>query len=596
MSLFEDGIFNLAEVARRVAIADPTRVAVIEPAGRANGARRYARYTYAALSHDAESVAVGLRDIGIAEGTRTVFMAPPSYRACVLGLALTRVGATTVWIDPAVGFLNVGERLRRVKPEAFVGVPLAHLGRIAFGWGPRVGQTRILVGPWRFPGYHTLESLRREPPVAPAPPAVSPDDPVAILYTTGSTGPAKPVQYLHHNFADVYRIVHASWRFDQLPGPPVDMAAFPAFGFIALSAGGTVVVPPIDFARQGPADADAAAVIDVINDCGVTSLFGSPALLANMARCAETSGVRTPSLRRVVGGGAPIPASTMAPLLRMIASDGDVMSDYGATEALPATELSARECLADTWSATERGAGICVGRPFDRVEIRILRIVDEPLASMRDAVELPAGQIGEIAVRGPHVSPAYVDDEANTRWHKVPDPDGGFWHRVGDAGYVDDSGRLWYCGRVSQRVTTDAGTVFPLQAEPILNRHPAVRRSALVGVGNAAVLCVEVEPGCARRDRPRIRKELLALASSHPATCAIRAVLFRRRLPVDPRHNSKIDRPSLTTWAARALPADVDVAKPGPDCHIQFLASADDVANGTGLGSVDGARARGLHR
>ena len=149
MTLFPDEIFNLADVALEVARRDPERIAVIEPTGRdrSSGGRRYRRFSYAELSRDAESVAVGLREVGVAEGTRTVFMAPPSYRACVLGLALTRVGATTIWIDPAVGYRNVGERLRRVEPEAFVGVPLAHMGRLVFGWGPRISLTRILVAP-----------------------------------------------------------------------------------------------------------------------------------------------------------------------------------------------------------------------------------------------------------------------------------------------------------------------------------------------------------------------------------------------------------------------------------------------------------------
>jgi acyl-coenzyme A synthetase/AMP-(fatty) acid ligase len=204
---------------------------------------------------------------------------------------------------------------------------------------------------------------------------------------------------------------------------------------------------------------------------------------------------------------------------------------------------------------TRLGAGLCVGRPFDGVDIRILRITEAPIASMDDAVRLGPGEVGEVVVRSKHVSPAYVADAPNTRWHKIPsDTPGAVWHRVGDAGYLDDEGRLWYCGRVSQRVETDAGVLFPLQVEPVFNEHAAVRRSALVGVREGdsmrPAMCVELEPNS---DRDQVRRALLALAARTPATSKIRTILFRRRLPVDPRHNSKIDRPALARWAAGQL-------------------------------------------
>ncbi|MEW6778337.1 MAG: fatty acid CoA ligase family protein, partial [Bdellovibrionota bacterium] len=523
---------------------------VVEPDGQdLFGKRRYKRYTYRQLSADAEAVAPGLREMGVEEGTRTVFMAPPSYEACVIGLALTRVGAMTVWIDPAVGYRNVGERLRRIKPQAFVGVPIAHLGRLTFGWGPRTLRKLIVVGKPGFPGAQNVESLRRKAPADPKPPAVSPDDPVAILYTTGSTGPAKPTLYLHRNFSRLYRMVHESWRFGSSNEVPVDMPVFPAFFFIALSAGGTVVVPPINFVYQSPATADPKALLEVINDCGVKSMFGSPVLLENLARYALEHGVKAPSLQRVIGGGAPIFASVIQPFLEMMGPEGEIFSNYGATEALPSTEMGGRETLAETWAKTQQGAGMCVGRPLPGVEVKVLRMVDGPIASLKETEELARGKIGEIVVRSPHVSPSYFWDEESTRKNKIPDGKGGVWHRVGDVGYLDAEGRLWYCGRVSQRVKAKDGPLFSLQCEPIFDAHPKVRRSGLVGVsdGNAEipVICVEVKPGFSRWDLPGLRAELLALAAKYPETRAIRHVLFHHSLPVDPRHNSKIERPAL---------------------------------------------------
>lgn len=557
MEPFPDDIFNLADIALRVAREDPERIAVIEPHGRSGGKRIYRRYTYKKLSADAESVAPGLREVGVSEGTRIVCMAPPSYESSVLGLALTRVGALTIWIDPSVGYRNVAERLRRVHPDGFMGIFLSHIGRIFFGWGPRRSDKLLGAGRPVFPGARTVESLRREAPSEPAPPAVTPDDPCIVLYTTGSTGPAKPALYRHRNFCQLFRNAHHSWRFWQDGETPVDMAVFPAFLFIPISAGGTMVVPPIDFAREGPAEVDSGALVEVVNDCGVKSFFGAPVLLENAARYAIEHGITMPSLIRVIGGGAPMFGPAEKALLQVIGPEGEVAAAYGATEAMPSTEMEAQENLAEAWDLTEQGAGICVGRPLPGVELKIIEIVDGPIGSIEDTIVPAGGKVGEILVRGKHVSPEYYLDEESTRKNKVPDERGGAWHRFGDTGYVDGKGRLWVCGRVSQRVKAEGGPLFPLMCEPLFDAHPKVRRSGLVGVagyaGELPVLCVEIEPEFRRSNVDDLRAELLALASESEVAGRIHNILFKRRLPVDPRHNSKIERPELASWAARHI-------------------------------------------
>jgi acyl-CoA synthetase (AMP-forming)/AMP-acid ligase II len=212
--------------------------------------------------------------------------------------------------------------------------------------------------------------------------------------------------------------------------------------------------------------------------------------------------------------------------------------------------------LGETWAKTRQGAGLCVGRPFRGVTLRIVRLWDGPIATLADSETLPAGEVGELVVHGPHVSPAYFRDEASTRNNKIAGSDGEVWHRIGDAGYLDDAGRFWYCGRVGQRVRSAEGPLFSLQCEPIFDAHPAVRRSGLVGVPDGAhqraVICIERRPE-QNIAEATLRAELLALAAAHPRTRPIREVLFRKRLPVDPRHNSKIERPALARWAQGQL-------------------------------------------
>lgn len=485
-----------------------------------------------------------------------------------MGVALTRVGAFSIWIDPAVGYRNVAERLSRVQPEAFLGNALAHLGRITFGWGPRdlrklvltesplLPGGRIITGFPPFPGARSIRSLRKHAPADPQPPRVGPDDPCAVLYTTGSTGPAKPSLYLHRNFCQLFRNAHHSWRWDPDHEVPVDMAVFPAFLFIPISAGGTMVVPPIDFARQGPAQVDSAALIQVINDCKVGSFFAAPILIENLASEALARNLTMPSLKRVIGAGAPISGPVEKMMNAVMAPDGEVAANYGATEAMPSTEIGSREHLDGVWNLTEQGAGVCVGYALPGVELKIIDIVDGPIDSIAETSELPTGQVGEILVRGRHVSPEYYLDPESTHKNKVPDSQGD-WHRFGDVGYLDAQDKLWVCGRVSQRVKAATGNLFPLQVEPLFDAHPKVRRSGLVGVptpaGDLPVLCVEVEPDVGKNELAGLHQELLERAAASEMANKIHAILFNRRLPVDPRHNSKIERPKLATWAARQL-------------------------------------------
>jgi acyl-coenzyme A synthetase/AMP-(fatty) acid ligase len=423
----------------------------------------------------------------------------------------------------------------------------------------------IVVGGGSFPGAHTFASLRRGVPSTITEPAVTPDDPASIMFTTGSTGPAKPTLYRNREFCNVFRQVHHTWRFAESEGVPVDMPVFPAFFAVGLSAGGTVVIPPINFTRQPPSKVNPRALLEVIRDCGVQTLFASPVILENLSRLGRDEGAVAPSLRTVVGGGAPLYAHMIGPLQKMLGPGGSVHADYGATEALPVSEMPCTEALAETYAATARGKGLCVGHPFPGVTIKIIGIDEKPIATLSDAREFRVGEVGEIIARGPHISAMYFDDVASTAKNKIAGPDGEVWHRLGDAGYLDEQGRLWCCGRLGHRITLPTGTMFPLMCEPIFDAHPAVRQSGLVGVrlssdANATVpvICVELADKKERssRELDALRDELLAMAATHATTRGIRHLIFHARLPVDRRHNSKIERPALALWAKKNLPRE----------------------------------------
>jgi acyl-CoA synthetase (AMP-forming)/AMP-acid ligase II len=238
----------------------------------------------------------------------------------------------------------------------------------------------------------------------------------------------------------------------------------------------------------------------------------------------------------------------------MLTPGAEIQTPYGATEALPVACITGSEVLSQTAALTAEGRGICVGKPWPGMQVRIIRISDEPIPAWSEALCVPAGQVGEIVAKGPVVTREYFRRPEATALAKIPESDGTVRHRMGDLGYLDEAGRLWFCGRKSHRVNALPETLFTIPCEGIFNQNPWVRRTALVGVaaGNAQipVLCVELESGA---DKDHVRRELLATAQHFAHTRRIQTVLFHPGFPVDVRHNAKIFREKLAAWARKML-------------------------------------------
>jgi len=265
-----------------------------------------------------------------------------------------------------------------------------------------------------------------------------------------------------------------------------------------------------------------------------------------------------PSLRRVLSAGAPVPTHVLERVQAAVHPQAEIHTPYGATEALPVSSISAREVLEETAALSRCGAGTCVGRRFPGVEWRVIEIVDGPLAEIAQTRELPPGEIGELMVSGPVVTRRYVTSVDANRLHKVVDGD-RVWHRMGDVGYLDREDRFWFCGRKLHRVRTAERTLFTIPCEAISNGHPAVFRSALVGIGppgaQRPVLIVELWPEHRRRaenDRSNLIQEIRARCAASHLTESIEDIRIHPSFPVDIRHNSKIFREQLAVWAAAA--------------------------------------------
>lgn len=532
---------NIAAHLPAMAARFPDAVAVAFP----RGGGRYEQWSFERLNQESDALARGLKEQGVGAGVRTVLMVKPSLSFFAMAFALFKAGAVPVMVDPGMGVKNLGRCLSEAQPQAFVGIPTAHLARIALGWARKTLQTKIWVSDVsleklkRCGGSIDLFTTRCE-------------DVAAILFTSGSTGAPKGVVYTHGNFNAQVAALREVYGIE--PGE-VDLCTFPLFALYAPALGMTAIVPRMDFTRPGRVDP--REIIDPIQRFNVTNLFGSPALIRRVGQAMGGTGLRLPSLRRVISAGAPVPATVIERFAALLRHDVQLFTPYGATEALPVCSIGSHEILEETRALTDAGHGVCVGRPAPGIALKIIRITDDPITQWRDELELPRGRIGEITVKGPQVTRLYYNRPQSTEQAKITDPLGGFWHRMGDVGYVDEQGRVWFCGRKSHRVTTENGVMFTIPCEAVFNTHPAVFRSALVGIGEPGrrrpVLCVELEPAAGRVNHAALRRELLELGASHPHTATIGDILFSGAFPVDIRHNAKIGREELGRWAARRL-------------------------------------------
>lgn len=547
---------NIALHLPKMAEIKPDTMAVVIPDGRSkNGIVRYIHYTLSQLNDKSDNIAHGLVKAGIKKGMRTVLMVKPGLDFFALTFALFKIGAVPVMIDPGIGLKNLGKCLSEALPEAFIGITKAHIARVLFGWGRHTIKKFVTVGRKLFWGGSSIEEITHQGEgngrfvIA----ETTDDDIAAILFTSGSTGISKGAIYTHGIFDSQVKFLRNIYKIE--PGE-MDLATFPLFALFGPALGMTAVIPDMDASR--PAEADPEKLIETIKDFGTTNLFASPALINKIGRYGEEHGIKLTSLKRVISAGAPARPDAIKRFSKMLSDAVEIFTPYGATEALPVCNIGSKEILGETAELTSEGKGVCIGKPVPEISLEIIKITDEPVECWSEDLILPDGETGEIAVKGPIVTREYYNRKEETRLAKIPDPvSGGFYHRMGDTGYKDHLGRIWFCGRKSQRLVTPYGTLFTIPCEAVFNAHPDVYRTALVGVRKNGVIepviCVELEKNIPDNDKDRIKKELLEIGGKKTHTKNIKTFLFHKCFPVDIRHNAKIFREKLAEWAGRQL-------------------------------------------
>ncbi len=499
--------------------------------------------TYRQLADSTERFIPGLQACGVTPGMTSALLTPPSADFFALAFALLKVGVVPVILDPAIGLKKVGECLNDATPDIFIGNMLAHFLRKTFGWGRNSIKYNLSI--------ESVKSRRRRPERVEGSKVKDPitnyqsplTNSAAIIYTSGSTGTPKGVVFTHENLSAQLDMLVETFG---IAPDEIDLPAFPLYALIDVLLGVTSVIPDISF--PVPGKTDPAKVVQAIQRFGVTNMFASPVVLDILSKCGISTAIELPSLKRIITAGAPATIELQENFRKLLDDKTDLFGIYGATEVLPIAKVESREVF-ELKEKSAKGAGVCLGKPVDGTKVRIIGISESAIQRWDDSLEVKPNIVGEITVQGGAVTERYIVREEANRLSKIQHED-GIIHRMGDVGYFDEEGRLWYCGRKSHRVITKDGTMFTEQIEGIFNVHPLVFRTALVGVNGAPVLWVELKKGI-RANKDKIKSELIDLAKGHPQASKIQGFLFMKKFPTDVRHNSKIIREKLTAKTAK---------------------------------------------
>lgn len=542
------------------ALADSPETALVELAPTSGTSPRVVPWRL--LARRVREIAAGLAALGVRPGDRVSLVVPPGADLTAVLYACLRLGAVVVVADAGLGVRGLTRAVRGARPDVVVGAVPGLSAAKALGWpGRRISVTPLPPALARTLGVrHSLVDVAELGTSQPLPPAPGPGDTAAVLFTSGSTGPAKGVVYTHAQLAAACTALATQYELG--PGTGL-VAGFAPFALLAPGLGARTAIPAMDVTSPrtltAPAVADAAAAVDA------TVLFLSPAALANVVATADglTAGQRAGlgSVRTFLSAGAPVPVDLLARAAELL-PHATPHTPYGMTECLVVTDITLdgiRDAAATPRTESDPG-GVCVGRPAAAALVRIAALDAAGQATGTPSTEPDV--TGEVVVSAPHLKQGYdrlhLTDRASVRGTDAASGPGGAagrWHRTGDVGHLDHAGRLWVEGRLAHVVVTADGVVTPVGVEQRVDAVPGVARSALVGVGprGAQVLVAVLELDAAARRRPALAEPRLAAQVRAAAGRPLAAVLVVPGMPTDVRHNSKIDRTRLAAWAEDVL-------------------------------------------
>jgi olefin beta-lactone synthetase len=491
--------------------------------------------SFAELHDRVMGLAAGLAFTGVRAGDRVALLVPPSVDLLTAVYGCWRAGAVTVIADRGLGLRGLGAAIRAAHVDWVIGPPAALAAARALRWTP--GARSIAVGGRAVLGaVATFDQLMHSTADLPAEPDA--EAIAAVLFTSGATGPAKGVRYRHAQLAaqrDALAATYSITRDDRL------VAAFAPFALYGPALGITSTIPDVDVTKPGTLTAHALG--SACQSIDATIVFASPAALANVERTATGLDPRLAPVRLVLSAGAPVPIATLR-AIALRCPNAQLHTPYGMTECLPVADVSLVQI-----DEAGQGIGVCVGQPVARAQVTIAALGFDAGETM---TPVPVATTGEVLVRTPWLSDGYDQLWRTERDARPTDAEGRSWHRSGDVGHLDAHGRLWIEGRSVHVVHAADGPITPVPVEVAVERLEGVDRCAAVGVGplGCQQLVVVVEQP---NNDDGLADDEVSSSVRDAVERSVAAVLTVRALPVDIRHNTKIDRTAVAEWAAGVL-------------------------------------------
>lgn len=544
---------NIADKLTENAKRYPSKKAVMFPKkNKGKNSYNYDYLTFRQLENLTNYYVKKLIDDGFTRGKKTLLFVRPSLDFSALTFALFKIGIVPILIDPGMGRKNLLKAISESSPDALIAEPEVHFIRLFCKSTFKTVKHFITTGGFCWGKMNSLKKIKKDfdinQDIELESENISPNETAAILFTSGGTGIPKGVVYTHKIFSEQTRILQELFSLNE---NDVDIPGFPLFSLFTIAMGMTSAIPDMDPSR--PSKANPESLVKNINDTNGTFVAGSPSIWINVANYCIKNDIQLPSVKSLVMFGAPVSNELHEKFLKIL-PNGTTYTPYGATESLPVACISGKDVLSNTSELTKHGKGTCVGHPVPHTNVKIIKVSDSPIDNFNNIEELPPYQVGEIIVSGDVVTKQYYNMENETKkakiYEAIESDQKTVWHRIGDMGYLDAEGRLWFCGRKTHRIESYYGTLYSVQCESIFNQHPEVKRSALIevkykGLKNAAIVIENKGKKPKGILKTKFETELSMLSSKYDHTKKIKHIFYHDNFPVDVRHNIKIDRIKL---------------------------------------------------
>ena len=517
---------NIVEVLKTQARERPQSVALIEAQRKNNRS-----FTFSEIEKASSRAARSLSQVGLCAGDAVLVFQPMCADLYIALLAIFRLKLMAVFIDPSAGKKHIERCCKRIAPKALIATPKAHVLQLRIPALRRI-PIKFSTG-FRLPGTQSWDRWKQCPENGDIEPCEH-NTPALITFTSGSTGEPKVAVRTHGFLLAQHGVLTKELR---LRHEDTVLGTLPIFVLSHLGSGIASLMPHADLRRPG--FIAAGPIIRQIQKHKVTHIEASPALFERIVRYCQTHRISLPGLKKILTGGGPV-FPRLLDQLQHLAPRAEIVAVYGSTEAEPIAQISRNVMSDEDRQSMTCGKGLLAGEPIKDIHLRIIpdrwgAPIDPLSRPQFEALCLPTGKVGEIVVSGDHVLSGYWKGQGNSETKF--NASGAIWHRTGDAGYLDRKGRLWLLGRCMARIEDQHGILYPFAVESAVSQYPNIRRSACVAYKDRRTLTIDPDHPVSSSDVAALKAKL--------SWAEIDRIVALKQIPVDPRHNAKIDYPAL---------------------------------------------------